>query len=420
MPNRAYYVGTFPRPILRSLARPLDDHPLVSQLQTSLTCQPSAQGSSTGPSSFWSTDWCKKLRRFKDLQASSIKLPQASSPAIAPNGALATPPRRSPISPPSKPAFNTVPNGGAAAARSSQRDLHAPPPHGFFLRCSARCRPCDAFRTFPHLIPLTPALDTAAAAAACQSRSGLHPPPPPRPRPHPRPRFRIGGASISLLHIRPSTRPRRARSVPAATLNLASAAHARHSPTPSPQAPARDAAALQLRAHLDRFFIRPATPLLPPPLRSSLPPRRLRSVPPPRAHQARHSHWRLPRRARHGWVCCAGVWQNDRVEIIANDQGNRTTPSYVSFSDNERLIGDAAKNQVAMNPVTIVFDAKRLIGRKFEDNEVQADMKHFPFTVFSKGGKPYIRVECRGEQKEFSPEEISSMVLLKMKETTES
>ncbi|KAJ7685113.1 heat shock cognate 70 [Mycena polygramma] len=117
---------------------------------------------------------------------------------------------------------------------------------------------------------------------------------------------------------------------------------------------------------------------------------------------------------------CVGVWQNDRVEIIANDQGNRTTPSYVSFSDNERLIGDAAKNQVAMNPTNTVFDAKRLIGRKFDDSEVQADMKHFPFTVFSKGGKPYIRVEYRGEQKEFSPEEISSMVLLKMKETAES
>ncbi|KAF8214972.1 heat shock protein 70 family [Mycena galopus ATCC 62051] len=117
---------------------------------------------------------------------------------------------------------------------------------------------------------------------------------------------------------------------------------------------------------------------------------------------------------------CVGVWQNDRVEIIANDQGNRTTPSYVSFSDNERLIGDAAKNQVALNPTNTVFDAKRLIGRKFDDSEVQADMKHFPFTVFSKGGKPYVRVEYRGEQKEFSPEEISSMVLLKMKETAEA
>jgi len=117
---------------------------------------------------------------------------------------------------------------------------------------------------------------------------------------------------------------------------------------------------------------------------------------------------------------CVGVWQNDRVEIIANDQGNRTTPSYVSFSENERLIGDAAKNQTAMNPHNTVFDAKRLIGRKFSDAEVQADMKHFPFTIFDKDTKPYVRVEYRGEQKEFSPEEISSMILLKMKETAES
>ncbi|KAJ3902191.1 heat shock cognate 70 [Lentinula edodes] len=116
---------------------------------------------------------------------------------------------------------------------------------------------------------------------------------------------------------------------------------------------------------------------------------------------------------------CVGVWQNDRVEIIANDQGNRTTPSYVAFTNGERLIGDAAKNQVAMNPHT-VFDAKRLIGRKFDDAEVQADMKHFPFTVFSKEGKPYIEVEYRGEKKQFSSEEISSMVLLKMKETAEA
>ncbi|KAJ3925372.1 MAG: the 70-Kda heat shock cognate protein from rattus Norvegicus in post-Atp hydrolysis state [Lentinula lateritia] len=117
---------------------------------------------------------------------------------------------------------------------------------------------------------------------------------------------------------------------------------------------------------------------------------------------------------------CVGVWQNDRVEIIANDQGNRTTPSYVAFTDGERLIGDAAKNQVAMNSHNTVFDAKRLIGRKFDDAEVQADMKHFPFTVFSKEGKPYIEVEYRGEKKQFSPEEISSMVLLKMKETAEA
>ena len=98
---------------------------------------------------------------------------------------------------------------------------------------------------------------------------------------------------------------------------------------------------------------------------------------------------------------CVGVWQNDRVEIIANDQGNRTTPSYVSFSDTERLIGDAAKNQVAMNPHNTVFDAKRLIGRKFEDPEVQSDMKHFSFKVINKAGKPYIEVEYRGETKQF-------------------
>ena len=98
---------------------------------------------------------------------------------------------------------------------------------------------------------------------------------------------------------------------------------------------------------------------------------------------------------------CVGTWQNDRVEIIANDQGNRTTPSYVSFSDTERLIGDAAKNQVAMNPHNTVFDAKRLIGRKFDDAEVQADMKHFPFKVINKAGKPYIQVEYKGETKDF-------------------
>ncbi|ORX35979.1 putative heat shock protein 70 [Kockovaella imperatae] len=117
---------------------------------------------------------------------------------------------------------------------------------------------------------------------------------------------------------------------------------------------------------------------------------------------------------------CVGVFQNDRVEIIANDQGNRTTPSYVAFTDSERLIGDAAKNQVAMNPHNTVFDAKRLIGRKFSDAEVQADMKHFSYTVIDKAGKPYIQVDFKGEQKQFSPEEISSMVLIKMKETAEA
>ena len=87
-----------------------------------------------------------------------------------------------------------------------------------------------------------------------------------------------------------------------------------------------------------------------------------------------------------GTTCsCIGVWQNDRVEIIVNDQGNRTTPSYVAFADTERLIGYAVKNQVAMNPHNTVFDAKRLIGRRFADAEVQADMKHWLFKVVDKG-----------------------------------
>jgi heat shock protein 1/8 len=98
---------------------------------------------------------------------------------------------------------------------------------------------------------------------------------------------------------------------------------------------------------------------------------------------------------------CVGVWQNDRVEIIANDQGNRTTPSYVAFNDSERLIGDAAKNQVAMNPHNTVFDAKRLIGRKWADAEVQADMKHWPFKVIDKATKPIVEVDYRGETKQF-------------------
>ncbi|KAJ2769014.1 Hsp70 chaperone [Coemansia nantahalensis] len=117
---------------------------------------------------------------------------------------------------------------------------------------------------------------------------------------------------------------------------------------------------------------------------------------------------------------CVGVWQNDRVEIIANDQGNRTTPSYVAFTDSERLIGDSAKNQVAMNPHNTVFDAKRLIGRRFEDAEVQSDMKHWPFKVIAKDGKPVIQVEFKGETKQFTPEEVSSMVLIKMRETAEA
>jgi len=117
---------------------------------------------------------------------------------------------------------------------------------------------------------------------------------------------------------------------------------------------------------------------------------------------------------------CVGVFRDDRIEIIANDQGNRTTPSFVAFTDTERLIGDSAKNQVAMNPHNTVFDAKRLIGRKFADAEVQSDMKHFPFKIIDKGGKPIIQIEFKGEEKTFTPEEISSMVLTKMRETAES
>ncbi|GME67645.1 unnamed protein product [[Candida] boidinii] len=117
---------------------------------------------------------------------------------------------------------------------------------------------------------------------------------------------------------------------------------------------------------------------------------------------------------------CVAHFANDRVDIIANDQGNRTTPSFVAFTDTERLIGDAAKNQAAMNPKNTVFDAKRLIGRKFDDPEVQGDIKHFPFSVVNEGGKPKIQVEFKGETKVFTPEEISSMILTKMKETAEA
>ncbi|XP_063798576.1 heat shock cognate 71 kDa protein-like [Pseudophryne corroboree] len=117
---------------------------------------------------------------------------------------------------------------------------------------------------------------------------------------------------------------------------------------------------------------------------------------------------------------CVGVFQHGKVEIIANDQGNRTTPSYVAFTDSERLIGDAAKNQVAMNPTNTVFDAKRLIGRRFDDTVVQSDMKHWPFTVINDGGRPKVQVEYKGECKSFYPEEISSMVLTKMKEISEA
>jgi len=117
---------------------------------------------------------------------------------------------------------------------------------------------------------------------------------------------------------------------------------------------------------------------------------------------------------------CVGVFQHGKVEIIANDQGNRTTPSYVAFTDTERLIGDPAKNQVAINPTNTIFDAKRLIGRKFDESTVQSDMKHWPFTVIDQGGRPKLKVEYKNEDKTFTPEEVSSMVLTKMKETAEA
>lgn len=117
---------------------------------------------------------------------------------------------------------------------------------------------------------------------------------------------------------------------------------------------------------------------------------------------------------------CAGVFMNDKVEIIANDQGNRTTPSYVAFTETERLVGDAAKNQIAKNPENTVFDAKRLIGRKFSEREVQQDMTHWPFKVIpGSDDKPLIQVKFQGQLKTYHPEEISAMVLGKMKSIAE-
>ena len=116
---------------------------------------------------------------------------------------------------------------------------------------------------------------------------------------------------------------------------------------------------------------------------------------------------------------CVGVFQQGKVEIIANDQGNRTTPSHVAFTDTERLVGDAAEQQVARNPQNSVFDVKRLIGRRFDDQSGKEDVKNWPFKVRDFKGKPKINVEYQGETRLFSPEEISAMVLQKMKETAE-
>merc|ERR1711968_411301 len=118
---------------------------------------------------------------------------------------------------------------------------------------------------------------------------------------------------------------------------------------------------------------------------------------------------------------CVGVFKSGRVEIIANDQGNRITPSYVAWTDEgERLIGDAAKNQATINPENTVFDVKRLIGRKFSDKSVQADKKLFPYQIISKDDKPFIEIELGDQKRVFSPEEISAMILQKMREIAES
>ncbi|KAE8354487.1 heat shock protein 70 family [Aspergillus coremiiformis] len=116
---------------------------------------------------------------------------------------------------------------------------------------------------------------------------------------------------------------------------------------------------------------------------------------------------------------CVGVMQNGKVEILVNDQGNRITPSYVAFTDEERLVGDAAKNQYAANPTRTVFDIKRMIGRKFDDKDVTKDSKNFPFKVVNKDGKPVVKVEVNKSPKTFTPEEVSAMVLGKMKEIAE-
>lgn len=116
---------------------------------------------------------------------------------------------------------------------------------------------------------------------------------------------------------------------------------------------------------------------------------------------------------------CVAVWKDGNVEIISNDQGLRTTPSYVAFTDEDRLIGNGAKNQAGQNPENTIFDAKRLLGRKFSDPIVQRDIAMFPFRVIDKDDKPVIVAKVKGEDREFLPEEISSMVLLKMKQTAE-
>merc|ERR1719230_841351 len=117
---------------------------------------------------------------------------------------------------------------------------------------------------------------------------------------------------------------------------------------------------------------------------------------------------------------CVGIFKNGRVEIIPNELGNRITPSFVAFTDDEKLVGEAAKNQASLNPLRTIYVVKRLIGRKFEDKEVQRDMKYVPYKVVSKQGKPYVSVETKGGQKSLSPEEVSAMILTKMKQVAEA
>jgi L1 cell adhesion molecule like protein len=119
--------------------------------------------------------------------------------------------------------------------------------------------------------------------------------------------------------------------------------------------------------------------------------------------------------------CCVGIWQNDRVEIIASESGSRSIPSYVAFTDTDRLVGDAAKNQVVSNTSNTIYDAKRLIGRKFSDPLVQADIKRYPFKVVGDDmDRPQIIVETKDGEKRYYPEEISAMLLQKMRAMVEA
>jgi len=117
---------------------------------------------------------------------------------------------------------------------------------------------------------------------------------------------------------------------------------------------------------------------------------------------------------------CVGIFKNGRVEIIPNGLGNRITPSYVAFTDEEKLVGEAAKNQASVNPERTIFVIKRLIGRNFDDKEVQRDKQYLPYNIVSKGGKPYVNIKTSHGEKTLSPEEVSAMILVKMKEVAEA